>query len=99
MMFLGHLSLIAFGAWAVHPVVGYVSQPRDQEGTCQKTTVAILYVSIHSVIGDYPRGYTDNAQRGRDIRYLGCRKHFGFLTARQRLPLTFVANSVESVGG
>ncbi|KOC10810.1 polyamine oxidase [Aspergillus flavus AF70] len=49
MMFLGHLSLIAFGAWAVHPVVGYVSQPRDQEGTCQKTTVAILGAGISGI--------------------------------------------------
>ena len=49
MMFLGRLTLIALGAWAIQPVVGYVSQPRDQEGTCKKTTVAILYVSTYFV--------------------------------------------------
>ncbi|KAE8396166.1 amine oxidase [Aspergillus alliaceus] len=48
-MFLRHLPLLALGAWATQPVAGYVSQARDQEGTCKKTTVAILGAGISGI--------------------------------------------------
>ncbi|KAE8152320.1 hypothetical protein BDV25DRAFT_138010 [Aspergillus avenaceus] len=48
-MLLRHLPLLAFGIWTAQPGAAYVSQRRDEEGTCKKTTVAILGAGIAGI--------------------------------------------------